>query len=157
MAVVEEWNILVILDLWVKEVAVWLSKLNGWIAQLGGLSGLMGVLPHTSLYSSPVFTLPSSTFDENPLPLDHSHFAFVLCFYDKTSSEKQKCGENATIGVNYEVLSANVKRPAGLLLLSDPRVAADLVYTVSDCVFTGLDLSLTFNSLQSLITLNQTR
>ena len=39
------------------------------------------------------------------------------------------------IGVIYEVLSANVKRPAGLhsakagLLLCDPRVAADLVMT----------------------------
>ena len=30
------------------------------------------------------------------------------------------------IGVIYEVLSANVKRPAALLL-TDPRVAADLV------------------------------
>ena len=30
------------------------------------------------------------------------------------------------IGVIYEVLSANVKRPAGLLL-SDPRVAAELL------------------------------
>ena len=41
-----------------------------------------------------------------------------------------KCSPR-TIGVIYEVLSVNVKRPAGLLLLSDLRVAADLVYTVS--------------------------
>ena len=33
------------------------------------------------------------------------------------------------IGVIYEVLSAYVKRPAGLLL-TDPRVAADLVIHV---------------------------
>ena len=48
--------------------------------------------------------------------------------------KNKKCGENASIGVNYEVrmidviyevLSANVKWPAGLLL-SDPRVAAGL-------------------------------
>ena len=62
----------------------------------------------------------------NPLPLDRSFFAFVLCFYDKKSSKKQQCGENASIGVNYELLSANVKRPAGLLL-SDPRVSAELL------------------------------
>ena len=90
-----------------------------------------------------VFTLPSSRLDENlpvrsqfysdhrvnlctyPLLLDRSLFAFILCFYDQKSSKKQQCGENATNGVNYEVLSANVKRPAGLLL-SDPRIAADL-------------------------------
>ena len=38
----------------------------------------------------------------NLLPLDRSLFAFVLCFYDNKSSKKQKCGENASIGVNYE-------------------------------------------------------
>ena len=35
--------------------------------------------------------------------------------------------------MNYEVLSANVKRPAGLLL-SDPRVAADLVFNKGSLV-----------------------
>ena len=96
------------------------------------------------------FSLYTAVYLANPLPLDRSLFAFILCFYDKKSSKKQQCGENASNGVNYEVLSANdriiyvvlsanVKRPAGLhsvnvkrpagLLLSDPLVAADLVIT----------------------------
>ena len=45
-----------------------------------------------------------------PLPLDRSHFAFILCCYDQNSSKKQQCGENAKNGVNYEVLSANDRR-----------------------------------------------
>ena len=43
----------------------------------------------------------------NPLPLDRSLFAFVLCFYDKKSSKNHKCGESVSIGVIDEVLSAN--------------------------------------------------
>ena len=43
----------------------------------------------------------------NPLLLDRSLFAFVLCFYDKKSSKNHKCGESVLIGVIDEVLSAN--------------------------------------------------
>ena len=83
------------------------------------------------------FSLYTAVYLANPLPLDRSLFAFILCFYDKKSSKKQQCCENASNGVIYDVLSANVKWPAGLhsanvkrpagLMLSDPRVAADLV------------------------------
>ena len=46
----------------------------------------------------------------NPLPLYRSLFASIICFYDQKSSKKQQCGENATNGVHYEVLSANDRR-----------------------------------------------
>ena len=84
-----------------------------------------------------VFTLPSSRLDEN-LPLRSQFYSdhrvnfstyrscqsatlgpLTFCVYPlllrpKIIGKRQQCGENATNGVNYEVLSANVKQPAGL-------------------------------------------
>ena len=74
--------------------------------------------------------------------MDRSLFAFVLCFYFRNHRKNTNAenGESVSIDVIDEVLSAKakrvrtliqpvVKRPAGLLL-SDPRVAADLLLTM---------------------------
>ena len=91
--------------------------------RLQNLTKISPCVPNSTAITACIFLRLHLT---NPLPLDRSLFAFVLCFYDNKSSKKQKCGMYvcvpsqtqgvqwyggiASIGVNYEVLSANDRR-----------------------------------------------
>ena len=75
--------------------------------RLQNLTKISPCVPNSTAITAYIFLRLHLT---NPIPVDRLPFAFVVCFYDKKSSKKQKCCENASIGVNYEVLSTNDRR-----------------------------------------------